>query len=225
MSARRAAAALRPRKSPLQARSRATVEAILEAAARVFAALGYAGTTTNKVAIRAGVSIGSLYEYFPSKDALLVALIERHMTAGEEILSAATPALEALRVSPNASLARVVEGIVRTMVEFHAHDRELHRVLFEETPLPPALRERLTRTEQVVAARIAEAIRGHSELRVGDVELAAAVVVQTVEGLTHRMVLHGELGVATDRWVEEISRLVIAYLTTPAPALPTAETG
>lgn len=55
-----------PRKQPRQQRSRATWEAILDGAAQVFGQLGYAGTTTNKVAERAGVSIGSLYQYFPS---------------------------------------------------------------------------------------------------------------------------------------------------------------
>ena len=64
---------LQPRRKPRQARSQATVEVILAAAARVFARSGYAATTTNHVAAKAGVSIGSLYEYFPSKDAILVA--------------------------------------------------------------------------------------------------------------------------------------------------------
>ena len=67
-----------PRKQPRQARSLATVEAILEAAARVLAERGYAATNTNLVAERAGVSVGSLYQYFPNKDSLITALHERH---------------------------------------------------------------------------------------------------------------------------------------------------
>ena len=67
---------LKARKRPRQERSRSTVDVLLRAAAQVFAARGYAATTTNHIAARAGVSIGSLYEYFPSKDALLVALME-----------------------------------------------------------------------------------------------------------------------------------------------------
>ncbi len=67
------------RKAPLQSRSKQTVASILSAAAQVFADRGYANTTTNHIAERAGVSIGSLYQYFPSKDALLVALAERHV--------------------------------------------------------------------------------------------------------------------------------------------------
>jgi AcrR family transcriptional regulator len=68
---------LKPRKSPAQKRSAETVEAILEAAARILEKAGFAGYNTNAVAERAGVSIGSLYQYFPGKDALTVALIER----------------------------------------------------------------------------------------------------------------------------------------------------
>ena len=68
-----------PRKRPRQQRSQATWAAILDAATQLFQRLGYAGTTTNRVAELAGVSIGSLYQYFPDKDALLLALAERHI--------------------------------------------------------------------------------------------------------------------------------------------------
>ena len=66
-----------PRKKPAQARSNATVDAILEAAAHILESGGFNGYTTNKIAARAGVSIGSLYQYFPSKNSVTLALIER----------------------------------------------------------------------------------------------------------------------------------------------------
>ncbi|WP_375208799.1 TetR/AcrR family transcriptional regulator [Hyphomonas jannaschiana] len=65
----------RPRKAPVQARSAATVEAILEAAAHILESEGFDGYTTNAIARRAGVSIGSLYQYFPNKDAVTAALV------------------------------------------------------------------------------------------------------------------------------------------------------
>src|SRR5687767_7904108 len=61
-----------PRIDPRHSRARATVDAIIVAAARILADHGYAGLTTNKVAQRAGVSVGSLYQYFPSKESILV---------------------------------------------------------------------------------------------------------------------------------------------------------
>lgn len=71
---------LKPRKAPAQPRSTHTVEAILEGAAHILEQRGLEGYTTNAIAARAGVSIGSLYQYFPTKDAVTVALIEREMT-------------------------------------------------------------------------------------------------------------------------------------------------
>lgn len=71
---------LTPRKTPSQPRSAYTVEAILEGAAHILEASGLEGYTTNAIAARAGVSIGSLYQYFPTKDAVTVALIEREMS-------------------------------------------------------------------------------------------------------------------------------------------------
>ena len=67
----------RPRKRPSRVRAENTVEVILEAAAQVLEVAGLEGYTTNHIAERAGVSIGSLYQYFPNKDAVTVALIER----------------------------------------------------------------------------------------------------------------------------------------------------
>src|SRR3954464_6272927 len=68
-----------PRKHPRQARSRATVDTVLEATARVLVKRGFDGLTTNIVADAAGVSIASLYQYFPNKEALVAALIEKHV--------------------------------------------------------------------------------------------------------------------------------------------------
>ena len=77
MSSPRKPAVLRPRKTPRQPRSAETVAAILEATAQVLEVAGFAGFNTNAVARRAGVGIGSLYQYFPNKDALIIALMRR----------------------------------------------------------------------------------------------------------------------------------------------------
>src|SRR5262249_56510556 len=68
---------LAPGRRPGQSRSQATCEALVEACARLLPRLGYAGLTTNHIAERAGVSIGSLYEYFPGKDAIVAQVAER----------------------------------------------------------------------------------------------------------------------------------------------------
>src|SRR3569833_2023390 len=72
-----------PRKQPRQVRAELTRQRILTAAAHVFAEHGYAAGTTNRIAERARISIGSLYQYFPNKDAILAALLARHLDRGE----------------------------------------------------------------------------------------------------------------------------------------------
>src|SRR5215475_5457688 len=84
---------LNARRKPRQDRARDTVEAILEAAAQVFERHGYRAGTTNWIAERAGVSIGSLYQYFPNKDAIVMELARRHIAQLDEAASAGLQAL------------------------------------------------------------------------------------------------------------------------------------
>jgi AcrR family transcriptional regulator len=79
-------ALLEPRKTPVQARSTASVEAILEATIQVLLDVGKERLTTTKVALRAGVSVGTLYQYFPNKSALLQAVLERHLREVAEVV-------------------------------------------------------------------------------------------------------------------------------------------
>lgn len=124
---------VQPRKRPRQARSRALVAAILQATARVLVREGYAGTTTNRVAEVAGVSIGSLYQYFPTKEALVAALHEEHGREMATILRAALSPGEAgwAETDLRAALTALVAAVLRA----HLLDPALHRVLEYEFPL------------------------------------------------------------------------------------------
>ena len=77
--AQAAPTAFEPRKSPVQARSTVTVEAIYEATIQVLLSQGAERLTTTRVAERAGVSVGTLYQYFPNKQSLLFAVLEAHI--------------------------------------------------------------------------------------------------------------------------------------------------
>jgi AcrR family transcriptional regulator len=212
MPVARRAEQFRPRKRPVQARSQRTVDVVLKAAAQVFARRGYAGATTNHIAERAGVSVGSLYEYFPSKDALLVALLEAHIHEGEAVLERAAAEIAGERLS----LVATIRHLVRAMVDMHARDRDLHRVLFEEAPLPRQLRQAIVAMEARVTARVEMWLRHDPEVAVRDPALAAALVVKTVEALTHNLVVHREAARDLAAYVEEIVCLVAHYLTAPA---------
>lgn len=195
-----------PRKVPRQERSRLTVEAILDAAARVFERHGYAAGTTNRIAERAGVSIGSLYQYFPNKDAILVALVERHLDEGTAVAGPVLAALAAQRPPVEVAMRRLVEA----MVALHRERPALHRVLFEEAPRPPALRRRLEALEGAAVAAVEAYLRERDDVR-RDPGIAARMVVRVVETVTHELTLRpGDVAVAT--YVEETVVLLAAYL-------------
>lgn len=176
-------AAVEPRKHPVQDRSRQTVERILQAAARIFDEEGYRGTTTNRVAEAAGVSVGSLYQYFPNKDALLVALAEHHV---EEITEAFAQHLAALdRDEP--PLDAVLRSLLELTVGLNDTSR-LHATLFTDCPRTPALEERLDRFTGAVVDGVARHLR-----RTGsggaDAHRRAALLVAACDGAVHTVVL------------------------------------
>ncbi len=197
---------LAPRKLPQQPRSEATVEAILQAAAQVFERHGYAAGTTNRIAARAGVSIGSLYQYFPSKDAILLALARRHIAEGTALLR---PQLDRLRAG--CPLDEVLGEVVEAMVALHACAPQLHRVLFEETPLPETLRAELDATENALVEIVASSLPVPPGTKAGDRRLAARVIVSAIEGLTHRLVLR-PAGASSEDIAAEVTALVRSYL-------------
>lgn len=112
-----------PRKRPRQVRSVATFEAILEAAARILESLGFAGFNTNAVAELAGVSIGSLYQYFPSKDALIVELIRRERTELSNRI------VEAIQQTDATDLKEKLKLVIQAAVQHQLSRPQLSRTL------------------------------------------------------------------------------------------------
>jgi aminoglycoside phosphotransferase len=106
----------------------------------------------------------------------------------------------------------MIRRFVRAMVELHARDRTLHRVLFEEAPLPKRLRRQLADVEARITARVEQYLRTHPNVTHRNPALAAAVLVQTIEGLTHKLVVHGDPQTDLEAYVEEIVALVTGYL-------------
>jgi len=202
-------AQLKPRKRPTQARSKATVEAILLAAAQVFRRQGYAATTTDRIAERAGVSVGSLYQYFPNKDSILVALAEGHIDTGfalvRELLA------EALTEKP--ALESLLHRFVVAMVALHEHEPELHRVLFEEAPLPSSVRRQLRKRENEFATEVCALLRAHPEVHMRDPKVTSYILVHTVDALVHNFILHPPEGIVTESLTKEMVRMLLGHLT------------
>jgi len=199
-----------PRKKASQERSRATVDALIEATARVLVREGFERASTNRIAAEAGASIGSLYQYFPTKEALVAAVIERHKNDMMEVLRRAL-----VRVA-GMPLEQGVRELVALMIDAHRVDPELHRVLVEQIPRIGRLAEveGFDREVRELVRAYLEAHRG--ELRALDLDLAAFVCVSSVETLAHEAVLHNPALLANRKvkaFTDEVTLLVIRYLT------------
>ncbi len=201
---------LEPRKKPVQRRSRNTVEAILSAAAQVFEEFGYAAGTTNRIADRAGVSIGTLYQYFPSKEAIAVALLERHVSETDHRIHAWVGHMVAERHGLRAAMHDYVTG----MLEMHSGKPRLQHILLEETPLPERVHQALLEAERGAARTVASLLRLYPEIRHARLEQAGFLVVQTVESLTHRFAAHADgQFIRRALFVDEVATMLVAYLT------------
>ena len=197
-----------PRKQPTQARAQATVEAILRATAHILRTAGWHACNTNAVAKRAGVSIGSLYQYFPSKEALVAALAEEHAERAVAVLMAAVTA-----APQKASFEDSVRHYIRAMVALHAVDPKLHRVLVEQVPRLKRGFDVVRRGSEQSAALVRawlETQRPH--IRPVDLDVATFMLVTAVESVAHLQVLDRPKQLDPEALVEELSQLVLGYL-------------
>lgn len=198
-----------PRKHACQERSRATVDALIEATARILVREGFDKASTNRIAEKAGVSVGSLYQYFPCKEALVAAVIDRHQ---QQLMQIVRDALADVAALP---MEQAVRRLVTVAIEAHRVDPKLHRVLAEQLPRTGRLEnvEVFNRGTYALFRAYLEAHR--DELRAVDLDLAAFVCVTSIEALTHTAVLHRPEVLsdeAKDTLVEEATRLVVRYL-------------
>lgn len=192
------------RKAPRQARSRATMDAILEAAARILGERGWAGLTTNAAADIAGVSIGSLYQYFPNKLALVEAVRQRHFDEVLAVLRAAT--------DDKVARARRIEALVDGMIAVHSRYPAAHRVLLEESPRGEDARGTHDRFDAECRDAYEALVKANSH-RTTDVGIAAQVFGGAIAGAVHEAARQDTLRSPILR--EEIINLVKSYLSKP----------
>jgi AcrR family transcriptional regulator len=196
------------RKSPKQSRSKALVEAILEATTRILPEQGLDRTSTNRIAELAGVSIGSLYQYFPNKDAILAYLMERDLSAQARTYRAM---IDDMRGEP---LERVVETVVKDASERYLAQPELVRTVFVHAA-------RLQQLETILASRksvgeaVGELIRQRPELsmQAEEADRTAFVIINAVMGVYQTWVLSEPSDrMSTDALDEHLQQLILGYL-------------
>jgi AcrR family transcriptional regulator len=199
-------APLAPRRKPRQSRAQATCDAIITATAQVLVKDGYDAVNTNHVARVAGVSVGSVYQYYSSKEALVMAVMERYRAAGLAELE------DGIARMSGSTLREALRHIIRQVLTSKAANPRLHQVLVEQLP-----RMRQLQPVDPYTARIHRAVRAFLEphahaLRPRDLDMAAFIVVSTVESLTHVALTDRPEYLTRESFVDELCTLVVGYL-------------
>jgi AcrR family transcriptional regulator len=191
------------RKQPAQGRSKATVDAIIEAAARILSDHGWSALTTNKVAEIAGVSIGSYYQYFPDKHALVEAIRDRHLEDCRAVLKHV--------LSGDYTFSECVEQLADGVIATHSVHPGLHRVLLDEVPTSEAFRDLNSAFEKeylgYYCAVVAKYGLCQNELTNHTV---GTTLSDAIDGVVHNAARRGTLQTRDVR--NELARMIKAYL-------------
>jgi AcrR family transcriptional regulator len=198
-----------PRKLPRQERSRATVDAITQAATYILVKSGWERLTTNAVAERAGVNISSLYQYFPNKQAIVAELQRRHVTQTRRKLTQALAQMPEQR-----SLHEALVLLVCAMVDEHRAAPSVHRAIEEELPssmrcATPDYAEQLDDLRQGLERFMENVPHPAVAIQVGVV--AAHAVIHAAAAERPAVLLRAD-------FVDEVVALLEGYLRRPAPA-------
>ena len=194
------------RKNPAQSRSKQTVDDIIEAGARILATEGFRQMTTNRVADVAGVSIGSLYQYFSGKDALLGAIFRRHQDRVRKAIGAHFDAAGDL--SEYATTRQLIAAVVRS----HSVEAQLHtrlETLRQDGLLPTDLGEDHF---SYVSGKLSAALERDFGETTPDAERSARVLVVTVHTLIQAHD-RGDVPCSQEVLIDDISRLVFGFVT------------
>ncbi|WP_307873036.1 TetR/AcrR family transcriptional regulator [Paractinoplanes ovalisporus] len=188
-------------------RAELTRERILASAAHIFAEHGYAAGTTNHIAEHARVSIGSLYQYFPNKDAILAALLVRHIDRGTWMQA------DELDMSPG-SLETAVRAMVRDAIDNHSDDPRLLRIMVEEAKFSQELLDTIDRHGKIRVGQVRDLLSRHPDVTVADVGVAAELIQFTIEMNTHKL-MAAPRTIAVETFETELVTMVTRYLRGP----------
>lgn len=193
------------RRRPQQRRARETVESIQDAVIRILKREGPDAMTTNRIAEVAGVSIGSVYQYFPDKRAIFTALHERHIKQIDRLVQGT------LVEHATSSLEDLMRALIEAVVEAHTPDPELYELLLTQVPHgADGSHEFAVRLHGVFLLALSSRTRELKKER--DLDSVVFVVTHMVDALSHGAVLRRPPTLSLSDAKEEIVRAVLAYL-------------
>jgi AcrR family transcriptional regulator len=198
----------RRRTAPQQERSRLMVERIVAAGRAVLIERGFDGATTNRIADAAGISPGSLYQYFPDKEAIIAEVVDRY---ADQIVARVTAHLTPQIGTPLEALG--IHQTIGVLLDAMDEQPELLRATFEHTP-------RLGVGDKIAAfeQRVGDIAIAHMRLRAQPLSRSATaswMLVRTVEHLTIRYLLERP-PIDRNEFIDELSELVFSYTQSPA---------
>lgn len=196
-----------PRKSGRQSRARETIEAILQASVQIVSRQGISRLTTNHIAELAGVSIGSLYQYFPGKDAVLQALVEREFNRAVDAFVARIDAIDPAAVPLDDAIALMVDRVLDEQIR----SRPLYRQLLLTALSWKHLRFTLDNDARVLGAVRAKLV-AYPEVDREALDLATFVVLYALKGVQLGVALSDEHAADDGRLRSLLCRLVRACL-------------
>jgi AcrR family transcriptional regulator len=167
---------------------------------------GFAASTTTRVAEVAGVSIGSLYQYFPSKEALVAALIDAHISKVLSLLAESTAPLQ------GATLELAVRTLIDAILKMHAIDPELHAVLTSHFPDVEGIEKVRVLNDQALMLVQGYLDAHRSRIRPTNTRLAAFILVNAVQAVVSAAVVAKEVRLEDEELANELKALVLRFL-------------
>lgn len=200
---------MKPRKKPSQRRSKETVNIILEAAIQIFQQKGYSNTTTNHIADRAGVSIGTIYQYFPNKDSILTEMMDRHIEEVKMLFETFT-----FQIESGLTLSRDITFLfIKTLLNCHKKQPVYHQLLMQDIPLSKQHLISWARTTETKSIELLRKVLLRLPgVRRKNSELAARTIAHAANALIHRYILCYQEKIVETDFIEELNDMLQRYL-------------
>ncbi|MGD0279039.1 MAG: TetR/AcrR family transcriptional regulator [Smithella sp.] len=201
---------LEPRKKPSQERSRKTMAAIYEAAVHIFADIGYADATTDQIAEKAGVSIGTLYHYFSGKEAILYGLWERHM----DQIKTLTQDIEKDIRRQGFFDRGIVPILMHLVLELVSYDNMQNRLFVSPIGLPDTILQKRRELGLYIESAMEAVFRDVTNVRIENHKIGVHIIWATVQAVIHDYILLAPNEIKEEDLLAELSDMLSRYVFT-----------
>lgn len=201
---------LEPRKIPSQERSRKTVMAIYEAATDVFVTTGYTEATTDQIAEKAGVSIGTLYNYFPGKEAILYGLWEKY----EKEIKAITDQVDQ-DIRKQGSFDRsIIPVLLNLALELVSYEKVKNRLFISQIGLPETIIQKRRELGLYMESVMEAVFRDFASVRVRNPKIGVHIIWATVQAVFHDYIISVSNEIKPEDFIEELGDMMGRYIFT-----------